>query len=174
MSTTPLDEKVEGDKQFPVPFGGALAKMTTQMKVPTWGQFSTGTQETWPQALGTQRDRHYELTGRVSYLLEDAGERASSEAMDTERFMETRLDLLEHGQDRLAQMIEASLGNLPRLPPASVKVLRVPPREDQKRSEQTLRHIQFGFMHSEDYLLPMHSGYKDDVGVRLWYCISIV
>ncbi|KAL8220523.1 UNVERIFIED_CONTAM: hypothetical protein K2H54_048737 [Gekko kuhli] len=111
---TPLmEEEVGGTEQFPIPFGRATAKVTTQLKGPTWGRFHPVTQETWSLTSGTHRESCYDASGGLGYILEDAGVAAGHESEDTGDFVETRLGLLECKQDCLAQMIEASFEELP-------------------------------------------------------------
>ncbi|KAL8187066.1 UNVERIFIED_CONTAM: hypothetical protein K2H54_031611 [Gekko kuhli] len=93
-TTTLLKEEV--DEQFPLLFGGATAKVTTQLKRLTWGRFHAGTQETWTLTPGPQQESQYDLTGGLGCLPEDTGADASRQDIDTDSFVETWLELLEH------------------------------------------------------------------------------
>ncbi|KAL8178873.1 UNVERIFIED_CONTAM: hypothetical protein K2H54_057364, partial [Gekko kuhli] len=113
MTAIPSEEGAGGTKQFPIPFGGAEAKVTTQLKGPTWKQFRVVTQETL--TAGTHWENHYDASSGLGYIPEGTGAEAGHESRDTDTFVDTRLGLLERRQDCLAQMIKASLKGLPRL-----------------------------------------------------------
>ncbi|KAL8185486.1 UNVERIFIED_CONTAM: hypothetical protein K2H54_053127 [Gekko kuhli] len=114
-TTTPTKEETEETEPFLVPFGGAIAKVTMQMKGLTWGWFCPVTQETWSLTLGSQLESRYDASVGLSYIPEDAGVGVSHESVDTELFVETWLGLFRRGQDHLAQMIEALFEGLPQL-----------------------------------------------------------
>ncbi|KAL8178977.1 UNVERIFIED_CONTAM: hypothetical protein K2H54_058234 [Gekko kuhli] len=100
--TTPVTTRTDapsgggagGSNEIPNPFGGATAKITTRLKGPTLGRFSTEMQETWTLTG--------ETLGHLWRAKYRSGMGGASEA--PEYFLDTWLGILEQGYDRLIQM----------------------------------------------------------------------
>ncbi|KAL8186152.1 UNVERIFIED_CONTAM: hypothetical protein K2H54_065375 [Gekko kuhli] len=113
-ATLPGKEGLSRAGAIPKFFGGAQGRITIRPGGLKWGCMNMDTYETW--TLTTPRhhqESQYELPGVMETVQEEPGLGPVRESDLTRYYLDTRLEILECGCDRMMQTIEATLTAIP-------------------------------------------------------------